>query len=368
MAGGRGLRDLLFVTSVDRLAANVGVSQAQRVQAMIAAANQGWLDLGANARSVDAARAQVRQALQQKAYAGVVLIGGYDVVPPERLDVLDGTLRAEVERVVLKSGGRGDSDNFIVWNDDCYGDRDGDRLPELPVSRIPDGRNADLLFAQLGCAAGSVRLTTGVRNVDRPFAEPVFTTHALGSGKLYVSEPVTPGDLDTKSLIGSQYFMLHGRDTDTTRYWGEDELGEVVEAVNLTNVTESLAGCVVLLGCCWGALTALPRASKYHPNDAFQPKTDQDSLALMFLRNGATAVVGCTGTHYSPGEEPFTYFGQPMQMSFWEAIRRGLAPSEAIFEAKREFAANLPHGQFDVVSRAVELKICRQFTCLGLGW
>ena len=161
--------------------------------------------------------------------------------------------------------------------------------------------------------------------------------------------------------------MLHGSDTDSTRYWGEDS-GETVEAVNISNVPDSLSNCTIFLGCCWGALTAVPRASKYKVGDDLAPKTDKDSLALAFLRNGASAVVGCTGTHYSPDAEPFTYFGQPMHVSFWSGMRRDLPPARAIFQAKQEYASQLPHGQTDLVSQAVELKICRQFTCLGLGW
>lgn len=311
---------------------------------------------------------RVREVLLQSKYDGIVLIGGLDVVPSERLNVLDDALRRSVDEMIERSGGRGDSDNFIIWNDDGYGDRDGDHLPELPVSRIPDGRKSELLFAQL-CASGvKAETTTGVRNLDRPFAEAVFQSSANAPGRLFVSEPTTPSDLSQGSLRGSLYFMLHGRDTDSTRYWGEDEFGDAVAAVDLSNVPAEMSGAVVLVGCCWGALTALPRASKYQHPEALQPKTDADSMALAFLSRGAAAVIGCTGTHYSPGEEPYNYFGKPMHMSFWEAIRGGAAPSLALFNAKRKYATNLPHGQSDPFSRAVEMKICRQFACLGLGW
>ena len=357
----------MFVTSLERLATNIGASAAKQVQAMILAAGQGWLDLGVDGKSVDDAVAKVRAILKQQGYVGVVLIGGLDVVPAECLSVLDPSLRTRIDEKLRRSGGRGDSDNFIIWNDDCYGDKDGDRLPEIPVSRIPDGRNAALVMTQLQAAKGTVVLSAGVRNYDRPFAESVFREGSKGQGKLWVSEPTTPRDLKPQSLKGSLYFMLHGSDTDSTRYWGEDS-GETVEAVNISNVPDSLSNCTIFLGCCWGALTAVPRASKYKVGDDLAPKTDKDSLALAFLRNGASAVVGCTGTHYSPDAEPFTYFGQPMHVSFWSGMRRDLPPARAIFQAKQEYASQLPHGQTDLLSQAVELKICRQFTCLGLGW
>jgi len=39
-----------------------------------------------------------------------------------------------------------DADDFLVWSDDGFGDIDGDRMPEIPVSRVPDGRTANLLL------------------------------------------------------------------------------------------------------------------------------------------------------------------------------------------------------------------------------
>ena len=38
---------------------------------------------------------------------------------------------------------------FIVWSYDPYVDRDGDRLPELPISRIPDALDPLLLVGAL---------------------------------------------------------------------------------------------------------------------------------------------------------------------------------------------------------------------------
>lgn len=335
---------------------------------MIAAAGQELLDVGA-ATSVDQTAAGVRGRLKEAGeIAGVVLLGGLDVVPADPLNAIDDRLRRQIDRILHRSGGRGDSDDFIIWNDDIYGDKDGDRLPELPVSRVADGRDAEFLLTQLRCQQVTHGLTTGVRNYDRPFAVPVFEAGRTPGGKMWVSEPTQPIDLQIDALAGSLYFMLHGRDTDSNRYWGEDATGDTVEAVNMSNVPKTLQGAAVFLGCCWGALTALPRASKYQAGDLLQPKSPSDSLALAFLRCGANGVVGCTGTHYSPGVEPFTYFGQPMHVSFWSGMRQGLGPAQALFEAKKTYAMQLPHGQEDPISRGVELKICRQFSCLGLGW
>ena len=56
------------------------------------------------------------------------------------------------------------------------------------------------------------------------------------------------------------------------------------------------------------------------------------------------AFVGCTGSHYSPTLEPYTYYGQPMHVSFWNEIKKGTPPPEALFLAKQaKYVRNIPH-------------------------
>ena len=98
------------------------------------------------------------------------------------------------------------------------------------------------------------------------------------------------------------------------------------------------------------------------------PKVADASIALTFLRRGATAFLGCTGSHYSPVQEPYQYFGEPMHQAFWRGLLAGHAPAEALFQAKVEYLAGFPHGRPPGVQQAIEYKILRQYTCLGLGW
>jgi hypothetical protein len=91
-------------------------------------------------------------------------------------------------------------------------------------------------------------------------------------------------------------------------------------------------------------------------------------MALSYLQAGVRAFVGCTGTHYSPTVPPYQYFGAPMHTAFFERLVGGSAPARALFEAKAEYFAGMPHGQASNVGRAIEYKIWKQFTCLGLGW
>jgi hypothetical protein len=162
------------------------------------------------------------------------------------------------------------------------------------------------------------------------------------------------------------YVMLHGSDTDASRFWGEDE-GEYPIAMGLQNVPVR-PGMVAFTGCCWGAL--ISNTTAFHGQRGFgAARTPNDSIALAFLQNGARAFIGCTGSHYSPTQPPYEYFGGPMHRSFWRAYEGGSAPSAALLKAKEEYAGALPHGRMtNSLAEAIEFKILRQYTCLGLGW
>jgi hypothetical protein len=57
-----------------------------------------------------------------------------------------------------------------------------------------------------------------------------------------------------------------------------------------------------------------------------------------------------------------------MHKAVISALRDGVAPAEALFRAKADYAANMPHGQGRPLDQAIEFKILNEFTCLGLGW
>jgi hypothetical protein len=204
----------------------------------------------------------------------------------------------------------------------------------------------------------------GVRNVARPFAEPIFQS-VPGTGGLDVSEPST---FETTSALGSDlvYLMLHGDYIDSSRFWGENTANNR-EAVNLGNIPNP-GGRIVFTGCCWGALAADQPALRALPGVAASPKAAESSIALTFLRNGALAFIGCTGAHYSPTEPPYDYFGGPIHGAFWRSIASGQAPAQALFDAKVEYVRGFPHGRTSALQEAIEYKILRQYTCLGLGW
>jgi beta-lactamase superfamily II metal-dependent hydrolase len=366
IGGGRQLPPLLFATSRGALSRNIGTEATNRLLGALRAGGQQVLDsLPDDNGDAEAAASAVREALRRanpQSVRGVVVVGGYDVVPSEVVDVLDPDLRARL------TGYRADSDDFIVWSDDVFGDLDGDGDAELPVSRIPDGRSADLVFRAVQATRPAQAVARfGIRNIARPFAEGVFAS-LPGRDVLLTSEPTLSNQIAVESVRDRPhvYLMLHGADRDGTRFWGENG-GSYPVAFALENVL-SASGSVVFTGCCWGALTTDATAREVANGRRTAARDATESIALRFLDAGALAYVGCTGTHYSPVEPPYDYFGGPLHQRFWYHYLRGKGPAEALFQAKLDYLGGMPHGRHSSQAKAIELKIFRQFTCLGLGW
>jgi len=361
IGGGRVLPKLFVVTSRAALAENIGERETKEVLAALSGKDFPVMDDLPRAVAVAEAAAAVQKRLaKESGIEGVLLLGGYDVVPSLRLDSLSPDLRQRI-------GSNDDPDDFVVWSDEIYASVDGDTVADLPISRIPDGRSAGMVRSALK-ATNRIRGTgrCGVRNVKREFADRVFRI-LPGSASLHRSAPAAYDQLPPLTLDRDLvYLMLHGDDRDSTRFWGEETDGGR-EAVNLANLPAE-SGPVIFTGCCWGALTVDPPAVRARHEDRVSVKTPEFSIALSFLARGAAAFVGCTGAHYSPIESPFDYYGAPMHEAFWKAYLAGSPPAKALFEAKRSYAVKMPHGLTSPLSQAIESKILRQFTCLGLGF
>ncbi|WFU62481.1 MBL fold metallo-hydrolase [Bradyrhizobium brasilense] len=357
LASGRALSSLLFVTDKQRLARNVGREEAAQILKMIQDGDGKLLgvDGGAPERAVTSELATGK-------YKGVVVVGGYDVLKSQSVDVLDPALRGSLNRRSIAE----DQDEFIVWSDEIYGDADGDGLAELPVSRIPDGKTPELVLTAL--AADKPVATAdrfGICNAARPFSFDIYDADVPGTSKYMTSGPNGFRDVDPgRARQAFLYFMLHGLDRDGSRFWGDGRSG-AIEAINTGILPRSGLG-VVFAGCCWGALTVDQRAND--TSNVVSPKTPEGSMALACLAAGALAFVGCTGVHYSPGPAG-GFFGGPMHRAFWKILPRSdFSPAKALFEARKAFLAEMPHGRTAPLELAIERKIYRQFTCLGLGW
>ncbi|MDY0870745.1 ComEC/Rec2 family competence protein [Dongia rigui] len=368
LASGRSLPNLLFVTNSERLSRNIGTREASAALDAVRAANHPICEVDGNA----AAAAQiVRTRLQNDSQlVGIVLLGGYDVVPPTAVDVLDQRLRNTLGPGAVEA----DDDHYIVWSDEPYGDRDGDHLAERPVSRIPDGRDATLFLRALSARpAGAAPIERfGVRNYARPFADAVWKSIS-GQRPFAVSEKFLCHNVKTTETTTAalHYFMLHGDWRDGRMFLGERANGvDYTDAFSVTNVPTDFAG-IAFSGCCWGALTVSQRARDAGAA-ALAPRVAERSIALSYLKAGAAGFVGCTGSHYSGSDpDPRVNYASAMHQAFWKSLpQAGYAPAIALHKAKAEYGSQIATSAatMEPNNLARRLKNRTQFTCLGLGW
>ncbi len=363
LAGGRALPKLLFVTDRARLAANIGQQEAAAAVDAIRAARQSLFEVSGSATGIaDAVRARLQS---QADITGVVILGGYDVVPSMVVDVLPPKLRNQLGEELTQR----DSDDFFVWSDEYFGDMDGDHVGERPVSRIPDGRDAGLLLTALQAKSAAPQERFGVRNIARPFAESIWTDlpgrRALNASRDYLSAHASAPETEA----GCQYFMLHGSDVDASVFSGED--GSIyTRAFTIQNVPPTFSG-LVFSGCCWGALSVSQKAVEIGDRPP-APRIAERSIALSYLKAGANAFVGCTGAHYSgPDTDPDVNYALPLHSAFWKALPNvGYSASLALYGARRYYGELIAsdttrRNPLDIARR---LKNRAQFTCLGLGW
>jgi beta-lactamase superfamily II metal-dependent hydrolase len=361
-----GLNGLLFLTAEDRLVGKIGEQAVETLKENASRQDAGWSGELPGHFSSNEVKRVLEAELRDGQYKGVVLLGDYDVVPPARFDCLPPEVRAAI------SPSTDDPDNFVVWSDSPYGDRDNDGIQEVPVSRVPDGSSAEFFLRTLRRKSQPLASQFTLRNVNRPFADQVQAIMPGTSRGPLESRPARASDVDPQLLRGAYlYFMLHGSDFDADRFWGEEE-DSYLEAVNVDRIPPDLNGAVVFAGCCWGALIGREPAYRVIGDEPPAGRTVKHSMALACLERGASAFVGCTGAHYSPLEKPFGYYGQPMHTHFWAAIANGQPPARALFEARQQYLRNMPHPtpnrRTSIDEVAIELKIYHQFTCLGLGW
>ncbi|WP_169560693.1 MBL fold metallo-hydrolase [Nevskia ramosa] len=358
----RKLPKLLFVTHSERLAANIGREEAKLALDAIRVAGQQLCDLARVSGDPEAAAIKMLQ--QDPIIKGVVIAGGYDVVPSSIIDVLPSEVRQALDSAA------DDLDNYVVWSDDGYADLDGDRLPELPVSRIPDAHDSALFLTALTARPVDPSSRFGIRNVKRPFADKVWKALS-GSAKLKVSEMFLAGEILPLDLAANcHYLMLHGAEDDATRFTGERQNGNGTIAFTIDSVPRSFEG-VAFAGCCWGALTVSEKASEAEHKDLPTPRLAGRSIALSYLKAGANAFVGCTGSHYS-GENasPTVNPALPLHLAFWQHLAAQKGPAAALFAARQDYGKLIAQnmGRLEPSALAYRLKNRAQFTCLGLGW
>jgi hypothetical protein len=153
---------LLFVTNEKKLESAIGVTGVIQIRKLIK--NHVYIDL-----QIDEI-AQInwklyRKILQDQGIDGVVILGGYTVLPAYPKDVKqESSVNREVDA----------PDLFVVWTDDLYGYA---QTSHLPVSRIPDCSCAEVMLKALTCQSKLNLQKAGIRNYERPYADNIYATN-----------------------------------------------------------------------------------------------------------------------------------------------------------------------------------------------
>jgi len=310
---------LLVVTSSARLTAEFGSNGWNQISAAIDALQGTVLDVSAGSfQEVDSEI----ERIGRDNISMILIVGGHDVVP---FSILDNPTQ----------------DDDTLYTDDVYADfdHDPDTIIDVPITRIPDGKDLDLVLTQLSGTALPPSGGFALANVKRPAAEAV--ADIFGAPTLW-STPTLHTDIAQSAVtVRHDYFMLHGSKDETHTWWGEGTAPKYPEAfkVSLANSQG-----IVLSGCCYGAYVL--------------DKNPDNSIALRFLKNGVRSFIGCTGIHYSVlGKEP-NGNGQLFHKMFWTKVVAGKAPLQAFYETKREY---LPQTGM----RPVHRKLVHEFVYFG---
>ncbi len=308
---------------------------------------------------------------------GVVILGDYSTVPSRRIECTDPALLQNLYASLANPSN--DVDAWWVWNDDLYGDRSGNLLPELPVSRLPViPENFGAPFAPPARPSAF-----GLRASEFPFADTIYKA-LLDPPKVMEQSPPLANDgpssateewegptLDASQLATDWvYLVLHGlsgADMQLTGTSGQNWVPVAVDGSVVGGSHESPA--VVFGGICWGALVADPIARYGGLGSTVVSRLVANSFPLKFINHGTNAFVGFTALHHVP-DAPVTdlILGAPIHRMFWENVtQHDMAPAEALFQAKVAFIQDRLED-IDSLAQAEEMKAFWSATCIGFGW
>jgi hypothetical protein len=207
--------------------------------------------------------------------------------------------------------------------DDVYADLTSDSYIDVPIARIPDGRSLDLLIRQIEGKSVPKQGAFGLANKERTYAGPIMDIfddeHDIYWSPDYNSDAFSVGDVNVENV----YFVLHG-DMNDTSVWKGPEVDPDEDLPIAFKVSQAYSQGTILTGVCYGAY--------------INGKTPADSICLRFLRSGAKAFIGCTGSHWSSAYNETTNDGPLFHGIFFEYLMTGMKPSLAFYNAKLDYA------------------------------
>jgi len=296
-AAAQPVAGLLVVTSSRRLTAKFGAGGWNQISAAIATLGgqvldvdlDNWSDVDARIEAVGAANVGV-----------ILIVGDHTVVPFGIFPNVDGC-------PVHTAG---------YQSDDYYGDFDRDALTlvDVPVSRIPDGNDLNLVLTQLAPARAASTGSFALGSRDIPCAGPI--ANRIGAQILW-SPPTTVNNIALPAVqVRHDYFQLHGSSSNQSAWFGKP-------STRAFDITVANSPGIIWTNACHGAFL-----------DNFGLNR---SLALTFLRNGSTAFVGATCYEWHPTGPLPSQLGPLLTDLFWTGVVAGMDPLQAFFNAKRQF-------------------------------
>jgi hypothetical protein len=200
-------------------------------------------------------------------------------------------------------------DGDIIFSDDVYGDLDHDAftLSDMLTARLPDGEDPELYNVQFHLSDPHSRSQAAFTQPDsaravghslRPFVHDIA---AMLGTQAVLSGPKSWQDVWPRA---NTYFILHGSDENTSRWWGDGDPQDCCpQREQVAMVVDHAAGALgtVVSAACYGAYLGEHGLQAGKPQKTF-PDTD-NSIALRFLRNGTEAFIGYTAMTYSVREE-----------------------------------------------------------------
>jgi hypothetical protein len=302
---GSGMGNLLVVTSRARLEAKFGQVGYAQIADGLEALNATILDVSTDDDTVIDGEIE---AMGQEGIDAILIIGGHDIVPFS-------------EMVNPKK-----DQDMLLLSDDLYADFDHDanQVIDVPIARIPDGGDLDLVLTQLSPPVAAESGAFTLANKNRLFAEDI--AQLIGASPRW-SAPTQAFDISAGELqVPVLYFMLHGSGNSGTKWYGE--LGTPADwtAIEAFHAAGARSQGVVLSGACYGA-----KIANYTP---------AESICLAFLKSGAKAFVGATAITYSHLKDGANQLGGLFHRLFFENLASGDSPLQAYFDAKRSFGSS----------------------------
>lgn len=289
--------------------------------------------------------------LKDQTMAHVLIVGGDDIVPFHQLS------------------NPTEDDDLLVLSDTPYATLNRDFLSlHRAVGRLPDGGSGDPSFllasldsminAHLKYPAGGngglhvleeVRgflqgqLHGGVRSFG--YTTPVWYPatmalyEAIGQARsLRTSPPVTEETVNPRWFRDTSFMLFNLHGTENSPYWyGQKDETYPPDyplfpiALGPRNIEHGdFSGCIIFTEACYGA----------HIVD----KDPSESLALQFLKRGASCVAGATRISYGAKEPPL-WGSDLLAQRFWLYLAKGCTAGEALTRAKIDFAREVQSRQ-----------------------